>query len=285
MDDTPATLLASQPIYDREGRVAAAELLFRNDLEQNVTEVGEERATSQLLYNLCTGITDQVAHSGIPVFLNVSADFLLSRAFLPVPPRQVVIELVERIEPTPEVIESVAHWSRQGFRFALDDFEFAASWDPLLAYADIIKVDVLGADPEQVLARKAALAHLPVRWLAERIETREEYELYRAAGFDLFQGYFFARPRTVLGTALPPSTLQLARLHVLPASGSRHPRCGLRGAWTARRAARADHRRGVRLDHKAGPGIARPAAGGALSRGSRPCLRHHGHGGELIGVG
>lgn len=212
MDDNLSILLASQPILDRDGNLAAAELLYRNDRQQGALEIGEELATSELIYNLCTGISEQLAHRGVPVFINVSADFLLSRGFLPVPPQHVVIELVERIEPTPEIIECVAYWRRQGFRFALDDFGFSDSWAPLLDHASFIKVDVLGCDPDEVLRRKAALEHLNVLWLAERIETREEFESYREAGFDLFQGYFFARPQNVRGRALPPSAVQLVRL-------------------------------------------------------------------------
>ncbi|CAH1044576.1 HDOD domain-containing protein [Halomonas sp. XH26] len=207
-----ATLMATQPIFDRHQKMVAAELLYRSDDNRSVFDVGEKQATTELLYNLGTGITEQISHFQTLVFINVSADFLMSRAFLPVPPENVVIELVERIEPTQALVESVRHWYQQGFRFALDDFEFKPSWHSLLDYASYIKVDTLGANPQEVLRKKDALSHYPVAWLAERVETKEEYEIYYDAGFELFQGYYFAKPSIIYGKVLPPSSLQFTRI-------------------------------------------------------------------------
>ncbi|WP_083004538.1 EAL domain-containing protein [Halomonas sp. GT] len=151
-----AVLMAAQPIFDRHQKMVAAELLYRSDDNRSVFDIGEKQATTELLYNLGTGITEQISHFQTLVFINVSADFLMSRAFLPVPPENVVIELVERIEPTQALVESVRHWHQQGFRFALDDFEFKPSWHALLEFASYIKVDTLGANPQEVLRKKTS---------------------------------------------------------------------------------------------------------------------------------
>jgi len=209
---SPSPLLAAQPIYDGNDTLQGVELLYRDSLQRTAEQVGDDRATSQLLVNLCAGITDQIEHFQPPAFINVSGDFLLSRAFLPLDPGQVVIELVERITPTPELVEAVKDWHAQGFRFALDDFEFDASWDPLLEYASVIKVDVLDQDVDTVLARKERLAHLDCQWLAERVEDQATRDRYRDAGFSLFQGYFLARPQAVYGTQLNPSALHMTRV-------------------------------------------------------------------------
>ena len=50
------TLLAAQPIYNRDSEMEAVELLYRNDLGQSALAVGEQQATSELLFNYCTGI-------------------------------------------------------------------------------------------------------------------------------------------------------------------------------------------------------------------------------------
>lgn len=206
------TLLAAQPIYDRSDKTAGFELLYRNDRGQSAFDVGEDQATSELLFNLCTGITEQVEQFHRPAFINVSRGFLCSGAFLPIEPDKVVIELVERIEPDAEVIEAVETWHAKGFRFALDDFEFKPSWLPLVRMASIIKVDIEQTPFEQMQGLRHELMNYPVQWLAERIETGEQREQYRQAGFDLFQGYFFARPAIVYGKKLHPTALGLARI-------------------------------------------------------------------------
>ncbi len=205
-------LLAAQPIYDDRDDLQGVELLYRNDLHQGADQIGDRRATSELIVNLCSGITDQVEHYQRPAFINVTADFLQSRAFLPLDPDQVVIELVERIRPTPELVEAVSDWHRLGFRFALDDFEFGDDWAPLLPYASIIKVDVLETDFEVNLERKRSLAAFDGEWLAERVEDQVTHERYRDAGFTLFQGYFLARPKNILGTRLTPSAIHVTQV-------------------------------------------------------------------------
>lgn len=208
----PNVLLASQPIYDRENQVAGMELLYRHDSGRNAFEVGEDRATSEVLFNYCTAVTSQVDHYQQPAFINVTREFLCSGAFLPIDPRSVIVELVERIEPDAELIEAVRTWKKKGFTFALDDFDFNDSWEPLLFLASIVKVDIEKTPLEVALEKREKLARFPLKWLAERVETQAQHQQYLAAGFDLFQGYFLARPAIVYGKKLSPSALNLARL-------------------------------------------------------------------------
>ncbi|MDX1525425.1 MAG: HDOD domain-containing protein [Pseudidiomarina maritima] len=209
----PDVLFASQPIYDRQGKVYAHELLYRHEHGITAFEVGDSVATSEVLFNLCTGVLDYVEHHKQPVCINVSTDFLLSGQFLPIAPEHVIIELVERLEPTAEIIEAIKNWVAKGFRFALDDFEFQQSWDPLLEFAAIIKVDIERTGLELAQQRLQQLQHLDVLWLAERIEDELTLNQYRELGFDLFQGYFLARPKLIEGTKVPsPAAQQLTLL-------------------------------------------------------------------------
>lgn len=205
-------LLAAQPIYDRDSQMKAVELLFRNDAGESALAVGEHRATSEVLFNFCAGIIDHAAHYNALAYINVSADLLLSGLVLPVDPDMVMIELVERIEPTPDLVAAVQHWYDQGFRFALDDFAFLPSWAPLLPMASAIKVDVTQFTAEQVARHKQDLAHLDVLWLAERVEDQVTRDRFMEMGFDLFQGYFMARPQLISGQKLSPSGLRLTQL-------------------------------------------------------------------------
>ncbi|EWH02463.1 EAL and HDOD domain-containing protein [Halomonas sp. BC04] len=205
-------LLASQPIFDKQDKIHGVELLYRHESGLGALDVGEAVATAEVIYQLHTAIAKRASFSQAPVFVNVSAEILLSRHFLPLSPEHVVIELVERIVPTPELIEAVQRLHRQGFRFALDDFAFNSEWSPLLSLATYIKVDISTLTAEKVELHKHQLSHLDLRWIAERVETREERDAYQRIGFELFQGYFYARPTPLYGKKIPAATLQATKL-------------------------------------------------------------------------
>lgn len=196
-------LLANQPIYDRNKALFGCELLFRSDQNLTAEQVGDDQATSEVLVNLCTSIIEQSDQLQRPIFINLSESLLISEAFFPIEPERVILELLERIDVTPEAIAAVKRWRKEGFRFALDDFDFDPRWAPLVPLAEFIKVDVLGADPSEIANKRRATQTDPkTLWIAERVETREAFEAYREDGFDLFQGYFLARPKPVLGKSI-----------------------------------------------------------------------------------
>ncbi|MCK7460376.1 EAL and HDOD domain-containing protein [Idiomarina aminovorans] len=205
-------LLAAQPIYDIRNQFYAVELLYRSAVNLTAETVGDTAATSEVIFNLCAGITRQTEQYDATAFINVSSEFLVSQSFLPIEPDKVVIELVERIKPTKAIINAVARWHKKGFRFALDDFEFDPAWEPLLKYASYIKVDVSTLTLEQAKTFKQKLSGFKGKWLAERVEDEVTKEAYEALGFELFQGYYFAKPKVVYGTRLEPSSLQLTKV-------------------------------------------------------------------------
>ncbi len=206
------SLFAAQPVFDRELNRVGVELLYRSDSGVTALELGDNLATTELVCNLCSSISEQTAHYNVPTFINVCANFLMADSFLPLDAENVVIELVERIAPSPAFIASVSALKQRGFRFALDDFEFNEAWEPLIALADVIKVDILLCDLRKVRAQMFRLRKYKLTWLAERVETQEQYEICKAMGFSLFQGYFLARPEIITGKKVPPAALRMAEL-------------------------------------------------------------------------
>lgn len=205
-------LLARQTIYNANNGAYGFELLFRDETNLSVLEVGEDFATNQVLVNYWTSLSEDLVHHDTPIFINVSESFLLSEYFLPISHNLVVIELLERITVTDELIESIKAWKEKGFRFALDDFDFSEQWTPVLPLIDFIKVDVLNMALDDVAALKSSLAHYKVTWLAEKIETVEVFEECKRLGFSLFQGYYLAKPKMVLGNIIRPSSMIMTEI-------------------------------------------------------------------------
>jgi EAL and modified HD-GYP domain-containing signal transduction protein len=75
-----------------------------------------------------------------------------------------------------------------------------------------VKLDVLGLADDEILPRVEALRPSGVALLAEKIETREQFESCRAMGFDYFQGFFLQRPSTVRKRSVDPQALTLLSL-------------------------------------------------------------------------
>lgn len=196
-------LLAKQPIYRADKSLFGYELLFRNTDHLNAVQVGEDQATSEVLVNYFTSVSTEIDHADRPLFINVSESFVLSDAFLPIEKHHVIIELLERIEVTPELVTAVERWKAKGYQFALDDYDFDPRWDPLLPSIDYIKVDILDADLNQV-ARNLHQKRSTVNavWIAERIEDETTFQRCLAMKFSMFQGYFLARPKEILGHSI-----------------------------------------------------------------------------------
>jgi EAL and modified HD-GYP domain-containing signal transduction protein len=102
-----------------------------------------------------------------------------------------------------------------GYRFALDDFVYRDGWEPLIRRASYIKLDVMAlgsAGVQDQLAKLRATGFVEGKLLAEKVETHEEFELYRTLGFDFFQGYFLSKPHVMSGTSIPASGLVITSL-------------------------------------------------------------------------
>lgn len=189
--------IARQPIYDRQLKVIGYELLYRDsDTDRAVFSDGD-LASSQAILNsfLHIGI-DNLTGSAL-VFINLPEGFITKEALTPMFREQCVLEVLENVEPTEEVIAGVKRLKELGFKIALDDFEYQDKFRPLMKLADFIKVDVLGKDKRQLTREVTFLRAMSVKLIAEKVETQEMKQLCEELGFDYFQGYFFCRPQTL----------------------------------------------------------------------------------------
>ena len=113
------------------------------------------------------------------------------------PKEHVVVELLETVEPEESVVEACRRLKLQGYRLALDDFIFDAKFEPLIALADIIKVDFLLSGPEERRDLLGLIRNKSVEFLAEKVETAAEFDEAVELGYTYFQGYFFSKPEVL----------------------------------------------------------------------------------------
>lgn len=211
---TEPLLLCRQPIVDRAGRMYGFELLFRTQDAQPLNEEQGVTATSQVLYNAFAELGIDRALGPYRGFVNCDTHVLLLPEVIDaLPPQRMVLEVLETVEPTPEILARLDELKQAGYTLALDDFAGDVERSiELLERVDIVKVDVDQVDRAKLASIVEALREFPSRLLAEKVETHDQAQRCRDLGFDLFQGYFFARPRVMAGRKLSMSQLALLRV-------------------------------------------------------------------------
>lgn len=208
--------LGRQPILGREQQLFAYELFFRDGLiaTGNRAEILDPtHATATVIANAFAELSNNDVLGPYRAFINVGLDILFGDLIEALPQHLVALEILESVKPTPEVLARCQQLHDLGFMLAADDvIEVNESSRPLLALADIIKVDIQNMEADRLRAVVEQLKPFGKKLLAEKVETVEQLSLCQSLGFDLFQGYFFAKPTLIVGKKLNPSQLVLVRL-------------------------------------------------------------------------
>ncbi len=203
--------VARQPIFDRDTNVVAYELLFRSGMENYFNHDNADEASSRVIDGSLLGFGLDKLTGGKRAFINFTRRVLVDQLYVLLPPERTVVELLEDIEPVPEVLAACADVKDQGFTLALDDFEYHPRFEPLLAMADIVQVDFMQSDADGRRRLSEILSQHDTELLAEKVETRDEFAEALEAGYSMFQGYFFCKPEVVTNKEIPGFKLNYMR--------------------------------------------------------------------------
>ncbi|MEK0157814.1 HDOD domain-containing protein [Pseudoalteromonas piscicida] len=204
---------ARQPIFDVQRELIGYELLFRDGLNNVFPEIDGDEATSRLVEGsqFTLGLDDLT--NQYPAYINFTLETLAKGYVQMLAPDQVVVEILETVQPGKRLLACVKELKEQGYTLALDDYHHQNVWRHFFPYIDQIKVDLLATNLEQINVIKAAIEDYPqIDLVAEKVETYEQFELAKSLGFKYFQGFFFAKPEMVKTKALAPSELAMAEL-------------------------------------------------------------------------
>ena len=211
--------VARQPIFNRRKQIYAYELLFRDGTANYVPdEVDGDSATNRVLTNTVINIGMDEICGGKKSFINFTGNLLVDRVPLLLPKENVVVEILEDVEPEAELIQACREISGKGFLLALDDFVYLPKLKPLIELADIIKFDFRISTIEEIKSYIKQLPNPKPHLLAEKVETNKEFEIALDLGFEFFQGYFFCKPEVIKGKEI--ETSQLTQLEIMAALNS-----------------------------------------------------------------
>jgi len=193
-----SVFVARQAILNRNQNVVAYELLFRDSPENCFPGVSDGQATARLIMENQLNLGTRHITSGKKALINIGPESLKLDLCEFLPCKDVVIELLETIEPNDDTYELCRKLFHSNYKLALDDFVYSPQWERFLKLVNLIKFDIrLTPLAEIPLVVNKLKKYKNIKLLAEKIETDEEYKLARKMGFDYFQGYYFARPAMI----------------------------------------------------------------------------------------
>lgn len=202
--------MARQPIVDRGEKVFGYELLFRDGLENSFHGDADEASRATMDRSLLMGL--DVLCDGRRAFVNCTRETLLDGFVTLLPSTTTVVEILESVPPDSEVLAACRSLKEAGYTLALDDYVAGDRREKLAELADIIKIEMQLTTEEQRAALIKKFGPWRCRMLAEKVETRADFERARELGFIYFQGYFFRRPEMLSMRDMPASRLHYLRM-------------------------------------------------------------------------
>jgi EAL and modified HD-GYP domain-containing signal transduction protein len=206
-------VVARQPVFDQQGLIWGYELLYRHSSAVNSAgDANGSMATASVIVN---GF--EIARAGLTpkqkLLINFTSDMIEAQVIKLLPREICVMEILETVEPTEELLAAVSDIKKAGYSIALDDYIGQKSLQPFIPLADIIKVDVLGLAENEIAMRGIEGRGGNRLLLAEKVEDQRMVSFCRSLGFHLFQGFFFSKPNMIQGKKVSMS--QAMRMQIL----------------------------------------------------------------------
>ncbi|MGR3764672.1 EAL and HDOD domain-containing protein [Rossellomorea sp. NS-SX7] len=198
--------VARQPIFDSNEEKAAYELLYRQNQLNMFPDIDGDTATADVIINSFLNIGIDSLSSGKPCFINFTENLLKLRVPTYFNPREIVVEILESVEPSRSVVDICLELKKLGYKIALDDFIFNDSnpfCKELMRAADFVKVDFQSTTEEMRRNIEVLSNLLGYKMIAEKVETELQYQEARQKGYHYFQGYFFSKPKIIASHDVP----------------------------------------------------------------------------------
>ncbi len=206
-----SVLLARQPILDVVGRVAGYELLYQGPPLEDGAAAGT--AAARVLCEALATVGLERLVGDHRLFVRVDAALLESGVTAILPRGRAVIELDAGIEPSAAVLERLDRLRAEGIAVAMERADAAGARPAALARCDYLAVDI-GRDSAWMDWSADARDGRPVRLLARQVDTHEQFARAEQAGFDFFQGFYFASPEPVATKRVAPNAIAIIDLLV-----------------------------------------------------------------------
>lgn len=204
--------MARQPIFDNENNVYAYELLYRSNGQENAYNgISGDESTADVVTNAFFGLDVKNIIGNARAFINFTGNLLKRGIPKMLSPEILVVEVLENQLTDDDLLDACQELKELGYMIALDDFEYSNAYSELFQLGDLVKID-FRTPPKSIEETAYVCRYSNKLMLAEKIETREEFEYAKKLGCTYMQGYYFAKPAIMSGSSIQPLPVNLMQV-------------------------------------------------------------------------
>lgn len=206
MTTSQHSIIGRQPVVNDQQQIIGYEFFFRNETEGSNTPFEEDIQTCARILNTTMDEMHENWLLGQQLaFINVD-HVMLNSVFLELmPAEKTVLEVVHHLQVTPEILARCQELKQLKFRIALDNPQHYPHLEALLPYADFIKIDMRNVDIAQATQWLKKYQQGQCTLIAEKVEENSQFQGLLDAGYQQFQGYFYAKPENISSKVINPS--------------------------------------------------------------------------------
>jgi len=212
--------LARQPILNSKQEIVGYELLYR-DSEESAQYANERHATAALLVNVLNQAGLHKVVGDKLAFVNIDDRFLRHEIVDTIPPETFIFEVTSSSNLDDLTVERIEVLHKKGYKFCLDaiDYLHINEYKKLLPYLSYCKVDMNSFEKDHVDEIIRLLHDNNVLAIAAKVEDEGVFQNCEARDFDVFQGYYFAKPNIIKDQKLDADQASLFQISNLLQTG------------------------------------------------------------------
>ncbi len=201
-----AMFVARQPILDRAERVHGYDLCFRLGSEgmwsPAPTPPGENgNSPPDPQADEFNAFID-----GTQAFISCPTETLLGEHPFDLPRDKIILGIPGALDPTPNLMDTCRRLNAAGYTLALENFPTTGD-SPLLEFANVIRMDVTASPDRAQWLVMRRLRPSGIVFIADKVDSRAQFQSGIQQGYSYFQGQFFLRPQSTGGSEVTPTKL------------------------------------------------------------------------------
>lgn len=204
--------MARQPIFQGNKDVYGYKLLYREAGQESYSCTNGDLATSNVIAGNFLSTALESRTGGKKAFITFTESFLKMDIATLFPPEYLVVEVMESSGELEGIIKACTRIKSLGYMVCVGDFVFKPGFSHLLDLADIVKVDFQAKSDQEKMSIIQNFKSENRKFLAEKVESHEDYKKAIEWGYNYFQGYFFSKPEVIPSRTIHPSKLNQSRL-------------------------------------------------------------------------
>lgn len=207
-------LVARQPIFDKDLNVFGYEIVSRSGLTNSYVSGDENHASLSAIRNAFLLLGTKMVAGRKKIFLDLPRALIVDGVALTLPSETTVINIVVGGEADDTVASACSALKEAHFSLSLEEDSCldVAACQNLLGCVDIIRKPFKSVMDTNDSARMRRYRDSGKVVLAEGVETREDFEVARMQGYDLFLGGFFSKPSVIRSREIPGNKLNCLQL-------------------------------------------------------------------------